>query len=188
MNETAKRAIWATAIIIASLTAFLTGKKIYYTRGFNAGAVFADTSGYKQGYRLGFELCYQLRDSIAKTETSNEENLNLNIIYEELGNPEKFISITGEVAERNLGGKTSASWVKYARGKIESSASFARYKDISITAKFFDKRNASIGKATVTIPEILYPGRVLIFVISEKEVPEFTETVQFELENAHGMD
>ncbi|GIV32689.1 MAG: hypothetical protein KatS3mg031_0224 [Chitinophagales bacterium] len=178
--------MWIFLIAVASAAAFFISKKIYYTAGFKEGAIFADTSGYKQGYSIGFEEGYKFRDSIAKIEFAlrASEQFNLNLIYDELGNPLAYIEISGGFTER----KESALVRRYLIIKATNRAQFARYKDIEITVMFLDKRETPLKESTYEIKDILYPGRSISIEVPPKDIPEFSERVRFKLKGAQGID
>ncbi len=187
MSFDSRKVLIYIAIASVVIFSFFLGRKFHFRSGFNAGALFADTSGYKQGYNIGFAEGYELRDSIAKKEIALRaaDVFNLNIIYEELGNPARYMELSCELIEKQPGRGSS---VKYAKCLIKSLASFARYDKIKIKAKFFDKRKSELKELTFVLPEVLYPGRSIIFEITGKDVPEFAESVEIKLESAHGIE
>ncbi|HXH18203.1 MAG TPA: hypothetical protein VNJ07_03880 [Chitinophagales bacterium] len=187
MKTNPKTIYWICGIIVSSAVSFIIGMLIFRQIGYDEGVRFAVTSGSRQGYSLGFEMGYQLRDSIAKIENALKaaDRFNLSIIEEEVSNPKAHIVITGEVLQKES--KTGIA-EKYVQGIAISNAGFARYTDIEVHVKFLDRRNSVLGEKKVTLNDILYPGRKVIFEIPSNQVPEFTEVVEMSLDSAQGID
>lgn len=183
----AKTFVWLAVVAAAAGISFAAGMFIFKKIGYDEGVRFAIESGSKQAYSLGFEMGYQLRDSIAKREKSlwASDQFNLDIIEQEAGSPLAHILISGEVLQKEVGRGIVA---KYVSGRVTSTAQFARYKEITVNVKFLGKRNELLKEQTVSLEDILYPGRSVVFEISHKDVPEFTEAVEMKLEGATGVD
>ena len=187
MKNIKKNIFWISAVLICSAVSFVISLLIFRKMGFDEGVRFAVASGSRQGYSLGFEMGYQLRDSIAEREIALRaaDQFNLSIIEGEYDNPKTKIVITAEVMTREA---STGDREKYVRGLIISSAQFARYKEIKVHVKFLDKRNSVLAEEDISLNDILYPGRNVTFEIPPKEVPEFTESAEITLLSALGVD
>ena len=173
--------------VVVAIVSFVAGMFIFRQIGYNEGIRFAVTSGSKQAYSLGFEMGYELRDSIAIREKElRDANLfNLNIIEQEAANPKDHIIATGETFEKQA---DKAGLKKFVNIRINSAAQFARYKEMDFSVKFLGLRNAQIGEIEISPSDILYPGRTVEYEIFWKDVPEFTQTIEVRLIKATGMD
>jgi len=179
--------IWIAAMVTVAGVSFALGMFIFKKIGYDEGVRFAVTSGSKQGYALGFEMGYQMRDSLAKKERMlrDADRFNLNLIEQEAGMPDDKILLSGSVIENEV---PKVGLKKFATIRIISTSQFARYRDIVINVKYLDKRNNVLKEQTINPEDILYPGKTVVHEISYQDVPEFTELVDVKLVNATGID
>jgi len=179
--------LWLVSMAGVATISFLAGMFIFRSIGYDEGVRFAVTSGSKQGYALGFEMGYQMRDSLAKKEKelSASNQFNLNLIEQEAENPHANIALSGRVDFKEISGRAAAKIVVVI---INSTAQFVRYKEMTIHVKYLDKRNNLLKEQDIKLEDILYPGRTVTYEISHKEVPEFTESVEVKLVKATGVD
>lgn len=179
-----KTAIWIGAILLTGVASFFSGKAFFYKDGYRDGVIFADSSSYKRGkvdgYREGYEYCDSITEDIDSLRSS--EMFNLNIIFEELADPKKYIKITGTIVPREGVGKG-----RYVKARIVNVSSFARYNELVVVARFKDKRDGVVREMNIPLPDVLYPRKSLNFEIRE-DIPELAESVDFILESAQGMD
>lgn len=179
--------VWIAAMVIVAGISFIVGMFIFKEIGYDEGVRFAVTSGSKQGYAIGFEMGYQMRDSLAKKERSlrDADMFNLNLIEQEAGTPADKILLSGTVIENEMpkvGMKKSVSL------RIISTAQFARYRELVLQVKLLDRRNNVLKEMTIKPKDILYPGKTVVYEIPYREVPEFTELVNIQLVSADGID
>jgi hypothetical protein len=181
------KVIWVSAIILVGIASFFSGKTLYYKDGYRDGVIFADSSSYKrgktEGYKEGYEYCDSIAEDLDRLRTS--EMFNLNIIFEELADPKAYIKASGTIETRE-GSPARSS--KYVKVRITNSASFARYNDLVMIARFKDKREGVIGDFEIKSPYVLYPRKSLNFEIEQKDVPEHAESVDILIESAQGLD
>lgn len=190
MGKTSKKILWIFGLLLIAALAFYGGKKSGYDTAYFEGAIFGDSSGYKRGYFVGFEDGFQLRDSIAQKEIKlrQSEQFNLNIIYEERGNPEEYITLEGEVKEKQVGGSFGKRVENFVKIKISSEASFARYKNISLNINFIGARSKLLKQVTYPVKDILYPGKTITFELAGSVLPRDVLEVEVRLESALGLD
>ena len=185
-SKKSKPYVWIVAMVVVAVISFVISMFIFREIGYEEGIQFAVSSSSKQGYSLGFDMGYQLRDSLAKKErelrASNQFNLNL--IEQEAGRPEDYILLSGSVVE-NI---SKRGLEKVVSIRIVSAAHFARYKEMVLAVKYLGKRNKVLGEQTVTPDDILYPGTTVVYDINQKDVPDFTESVDIKLVSASGVD
>ena len=179
-------ALWVSALVLVGAGSFFSGKVLYYNDGYLKGASLADSSFYKMGEKEGYNRGYEYCDSIAEDleRAKSSEQFNLNIIYEELGNPKEYIQVVGEMDSKTDNGIK----IKYAKVRINNNAAFARYNEVVIKAVFKDKAGTVIGSYMMDVPDVLYPRKSVQIEIPSKEVPALTESVELEVQTAQGMD
>lgn len=184
MRRKYQSVIWFGALIVVGALSFFSGKTLYYKEGYRDGVIFADSSSYKRGkvdgYRDGYAYCDSITEDMDSLRAT--EMFNLNIIFEELADPKKYIEIEGTLEQGAGIGKK-----RYVKARIKNTSSFARYSELIVVARFYDKRNAVIREINVALPDILYPRKGILFEIKE-DVPDLAESVEFILESAQGMD
>lgn len=179
--------VWIAGMVIVAGISFIAGMFIFKKIGYDEGVRFAVASGSKQGYAIGFEMGYQMRDSLAKEERSlrDADMFNLNLIEQEAGTPADKILLSGTVVENDvpkIGTKKAVSL------RIISTAQFARYRELVLQVKLLDRRNNVLKEITIKPEVILYPGKTVVYEIPYREVPEFTEIVNIQLISAEGID
>ncbi len=180
---------WISIVLLASVASFFFSKSISYKNGYRDGVIFADSSSYKrgktEGYRDGYEYCDSITEDLDRLRTS--EMFNLNLIFEELADPKRYIKLSGELTYREAGG-VATSKKRYVKALLINSASFARYNELVVVAQFKDKRSAVLSEMNIKLLDISYPRKSLNFEIGEKDVPELAESVELLLESAQGVD
>jgi hypothetical protein len=187
--------ILVVVVIAVAIGSFFSGRAYFYKDAYLDGVVFADSSSYKrgrtEGYKAGYEYCDSLTevlDSLRKTEM-----FNLNIIFEELADPKKYIKVSGTIQSRSMKDGIGSRKERFVKALIVNTASFARYNELAITARFKDKREKAIGDFNFKLPDVslsdvLYPRKNLDFEIGGKDIPALAESVEFIVESAQGMD
>src|SRR5690242_17557658 len=118
MKKAQRIGIWIVALILVAIGSFFSGKAYFFREAYLEGVVFADSSSYKrgrnEGYKAGYEYCDSLTevlDSLRKTEM-----FNLNIIFEELADPKKYIKISGTIESKNVKEGIGSRKVRFVKG------------------------------------------------------------------------
>ena len=84
------------------------------------------------------------------------------IAAQEKADPKSFLKIDGETNRKNLLGE----WV--TEGNIINSATVAKYKDVTLSVKFYDKDKTLLGTEDFQQDGIVEPGHPLSFKVKSK--------------------
>lgn len=112
--------------------------------------------------------------------TPGYEATKLSLEEQEKIAPISFLEVSGTFRE-NLIGET------VVEGKVKSTASVAKYKDLVISVIFYTKTNTYLGSEDFVLYEFINPGSEVDFKI-KTNAPNGTEQVGLEMKEASSVD
>lgn len=119
-------------------------------------------------------------ESAAEKERTSYEETRKALLEKEQKNPEMFLSVSGDF-RKNLIGQT------VVKGKISSSATIARYKDIQIKLDFYSATKTLLESDHETIFVEMNPRRTETFK-TKYFAPKGTDSVALSIKGARVVD
>jgi hypothetical protein len=111
--------------------------------------------------------------------TNLYESTKIDLKSQKINSPLKFLKVTGSF-HKNFWGQLVIN------GNIYSSATIAKYKDITLRISFISQTNSLISESNSTIYDYFYPNSSKEFKL-KLDAPKDTKNVNLNIENANSM-